>query len=236
MNHRLLLFCIVLSLQLSAQSEKAFDAYALGLRAYYAGNYDDALKNYNDALQIKPTHTGFLYNRGLCYVKMGNQNMARFDFRKIVSIDSNYVEAWNQLALLAAAEKKYDDALEMVNHALRVAPNNINALAESGLLYYYQRKNEYALQAFSHAIEVSPEDDQLYYKRGLVYMNQENFLAAIKDFSKAYEMDQTNTLAQEQRATCYWKANNLTVACREWNELLKKGVQRVQSNIASYCQ
>ncbi|MFN8310362.1 MAG: tetratricopeptide repeat protein [Chitinophagales bacterium] len=220
---------------LFGQSEKAFDLYAEGLRSYYAANYDQALKKYNEAIQIKPTHTGFLYNRGLCYMKLGRPETAAFDFRKIVSIDSNYADAWFQLSVLAAGDKRYDEAMELVSHALRIAPNDVNALSQQGLLFYYQRRNEYAVQAYDHAISVEPNNDQLYYKRGLVYMNLENYEAATDNFSKAFQLDQTNTLALEQRATAYWKWNNLEAACKDWSELLKRGVSRAQTPLANYC-
>ncbi|MCC7331849.1 MAG: tetratricopeptide repeat protein [Flavobacteriales bacterium] len=56
----------------------------------YLGKYAEAIEYYTIAIQLSPLYYVAYYNRGLCYEKLGNQNLAEADFRKTLNIKSDY--------------------------------------------------------------------------------------------------------------------------------------------------
>jgi tetratricopeptide (TPR) repeat protein len=227
-----LCFCF---LHLGAQGQTASDLYGEGVRAYYAGGYDTAVKKYTEALAIKPNTVGYLYNRGEAWLKLHNDSLAGLDFQKVIGLDANYADAWYELGMLEMSQKDYTGALSFFLHAFRINNSDVKTLHQMGLLYYYKHKNDEAIDMFTRIILIDPKDDQAYYKRGLVKFSDDNFDGAVADFSEAYKMDSDNTLALEQRALSFARLNDLDNACRDWNILLLKKNPRAQDNLSKFC-
>jgi tetratricopeptide (TPR) repeat protein len=222
-------------LLLASQPEKASDVYGEGVRAYYAQDYATAIKKYSEALALKPHTEGYLYSRGLTYMKMDLDTLAAADFKALVGLDSNYIDGWYELGMIRMGQKQYDTAFAIFNRAIRINRSDTRLLHQIGLLYYYQRENGQAIGVYNRIIDLDPDDGQAYYKRGLVEFNMEDFDNAIEDFSQTYKMDPDNTLALEQRAISYLRLNDLDNACKDWMILLKKGNPRAKDNITLYC-
>lgn len=56
----------------------------------YFGKYPEAIEFYTKAVNMSPLYYAAFYNRGLCYEKIGNRTLAEADFRKTLSINSDY--------------------------------------------------------------------------------------------------------------------------------------------------
>ena len=218
-----------------AQSPTAATLYGEGVRAYYDGSYEVALKKYNEAIQLKPNTIGFLYNRGLTYRKLNHENTASFDFQKIIGLDSNYIDAWYQLGMIKMSENKYDDARELFQQALGISAKHIPSLHQMAILLYYKRLNTDAEDMYNRILDLDPKDEQAYYRRGLAKFNATDFQGAIADMTSAYGINPNNTQALEQRAITYQRLNDLDHACQDWHELLTKQNPRAQENITKYC-
>lgn len=68
---------------LSAEGNKYFDAQ----------QYDSALINFNQLLELYPETKELYFNRGLCYFKMDSLDAADNDFKKCLEMDSQFTRA-----------------------------------------------------------------------------------------------------------------------------------------------
>jgi small glutamine-rich tetratricopeptide repeat-containing protein alpha len=100
----------------TAQSGDAPSIYGEGVRAYYAEDYQTALIKYSEAIRLKPKTLGYIYNRGLAYLKLNDKLAAGKDFVRVTEIDSYYVDAWYQLGMIQMDARKYDSASVLFEH------------------------------------------------------------------------------------------------------------------------
>jgi len=99
------------------------------------GNLDQAILDYNKAIQINPNFALAYNNRGLLYQDKGNFKQALSDFNKAIHLDPNYAEAYNNLALAYFRKKEFKKAWENIHKAeelgFKVAPGFIEALKKA---------------------------------------------------------------------------------------------------------
>jgi tetratricopeptide (TPR) repeat protein len=77
--------------------------------------------------------------------------------------------------ILAYDEKRYDDALEAFKEALRLAPNNGDALYYSGLTNIALKRYDAAGQALEQARRLEPKDPSILFQLGALYFGLERY-------------------------------------------------------------
>ena len=88
---------LVLSLGMASSfAEELFDTEAAknffdaGLELYDKGNYEEAIKQFEEASRIDPENTNAVYFVGYSYYKLRNMEKAMEVFQEAYSIDSKY--------------------------------------------------------------------------------------------------------------------------------------------------
>ncbi len=81
--------------QNSAQQPGNADAYCVrGLAYVEKGNPDQAITDYDRAIELNPKVGGFYYNRGLAYAKKGDRNRAIADWDQAITLDPDYPDVY----------------------------------------------------------------------------------------------------------------------------------------------
>ncbi|KKQ79541.1 MAG: hypothetical protein UT02_C0032G0003 [Parcubacteria group bacterium GW2011_GWC2_38_7] len=122
------------------------------------GEYDQAILNFNKALEINPKHAEAYINRGNAYFFKGQHNEAIKDFNKAIEIEPGNAEAYISRGNIYSAKSEYDEAIADLNRALevnlryaRIYNDLKNDLGLNSFLlkdywqYYYDRKSAYAM-------------------------------------------------------------------------------------------
>ena len=99
--------------------------------------------------------------------------------------DTNYVYMLSELALTYIADKKYDQAIEACNEALK-KPSEFNAHILSSRAVAFDKKGDFdeAVKQFNAAIEKYPFDHTFIYNLGITYYNHKDYEKAEKCFFK----------------------------------------------------
>lgn len=226
---------ILLPLLLAAQDKDASALYGEGVRAYYDGDYFTAIIKYTDALRQKPNTVGYLYNRGLAYLKTNNSPAAATDFHQVLVLDSSYLDAWYELGSIEMDAKKYDSANVYFKHALQISAADVRSLHQLAVICYYKRNNKAAIEIYNKILSIDPKDEQALYKRGLAKANASDFSGSIRDFNILLGLNPRHTQALEERASSYMRINDLDDACRDFQKLMELGNPRAKENIMKYC-
>ena len=66
-----------------------------GNREAREGNYDSAIKFYNEVLKINPNNAEIFYNRGLSYAYKGDLNNAISDYTKALVIKKDFKDVYH---------------------------------------------------------------------------------------------------------------------------------------------
>ena len=93
------------------------------------------------------------YNQALQYARNGAKDLATIQLKKVVSVHSNMVKAYELLALLYIDDGKYDQARKILQRCLEVDRGNVSAL-------YYLRELSNLSERGTKNVGVVGEDDR----------------------------------------------------------------------------
>jgi TolB-like protein/Tfp pilus assembly protein PilF len=111
-------------------------------------------------------------------------------FKKAIALDSNYADAYAEMALLKYISRSDPEEIEYLNNkALEINPKTARVYSTRGLIYTNNRNFEEAENNFEKALEINPNDATtlqhfaLYYGR-LPIIDHENRLIQIRKAQK----------------------------------------------------
>ena len=98
-----------------------------GIMAAKSGNYSQAIKLYNKALEMDPENDLAYFNRGLAKIKLKDYLGAISDFDKAIEINPQYAEAYLNRASLKGNMDDYRGAISDYDKALEINPQYTDA-------------------------------------------------------------------------------------------------------------
>ncbi|MBX9693384.1 MAG: tetratricopeptide repeat protein [Cyanobacteria bacterium] len=149
------------------------------------GRYDEALKEYSDAVGLQPTNWRCIECRSRLYGKLNRWNEAVADRTKLIDLG---VEVSTNLALRGIARLKLKDkngALKDAERALELDDQNATAWCCKGDAQMESGDNQSAINSFSRAIQIEPDEWSGYYYRALAYRELKQMDFARKELKLA---------------------------------------------------
>lgn len=109
--------------------------YLQGNDSFDAGQYEKAIADYTQAIELDPTYAVTYYNRGLAYYKAGHSDeKAIADYTKAIELDPNYANAYKNRAIMFYEAGKCDEAWKDVRQAqdlgAQIHPGFLEALGQ----------------------------------------------------------------------------------------------------------
>ena len=164
----LLVVALMLSLPvLAACGESASSHLQQGNELTRAGEYAQAVEEYEAALKLEPENVDVLTNLGVVLYQLGQPSLAIESYNKAVAlapgdadIRSNLAAAYVQLYEPGGATDSLDMALEQYQKAIELQPNLAEAHYGTGVVYYLQGQIDQAIAAFVKFQEMDTGTDQ----------------------------------------------------------------------------
>ena len=185
------------------------------------GNLDQAISDYNRALEIDPNYSDAYLNRGNAYQKRGNLAQAIPDYNKIIEMNPNYFKAYNSRGVAYQKKGNLDAAISDYSKALELNSDFPDAYNNRANAYRNKGNFDGAILDCNKAIEIYPKYTVAYFNRALAYQDKGNLDAAISDYSKVLELDPNNPDAYNDRANTYQEKGNLDQAILDYNKAIE---------------
>jgi tetratricopeptide (TPR) repeat protein len=112
-----LLLCLIPALAGAQDVQKYVND---GIANSQKGRYDQALQDFNQALQLKPKDPALITFRGITYYAKGNNAKAIEDFDAALAIDPKFGRAYYQRGMVYDNMEKYDKAVADLKTAKRL--------------------------------------------------------------------------------------------------------------------
>jgi len=109
-------------------------------------------------------------------------------FRKSVSLNPDYAEAWFNMGNTYGKTGKFNDAVMVFNKAIAINKNYAEAYAGLGIAYASLGKIDEALKNMASAIKINPQYAMVYFNRALIYLNTGKKDLACTDLQKAVQL------------------------------------------------
>lgn len=123
-----LIMCGCVSTPDISPESRAIKHYNNGIELSQAVRYEEAIREYDLALEIYPEMEDAWYGKGTCYSLLGRDSEAINCYKKAVNIDSKYANAWYNKAISEKRMKYYNDALISIERYIDLVPDDIDAL------------------------------------------------------------------------------------------------------------
>ncbi|XP_054712606.1 stress-induced-phosphoprotein 1-like isoform X2 [Uloborus diversus] len=107
-----------------SNKEKANLLKDKGNSALNAGNFDEAIKYYTEAISEDSSNHVLFSNRSAAYCKAGKYKEALIDAEKTVEVKPDWAKGYSRKGAALAYLKRYDDALNAYKEGLKFDPNN----------------------------------------------------------------------------------------------------------------
>ncbi|MFN3528220.1 MAG: tetratricopeptide repeat protein, partial [Candidatus Altarchaeaceae archaeon] len=154
----------------------------LGLVFYYGKRYEEAEKEYGEAIKINPNNAEAHNKLGNLLLDLKRYEEAEKEFREAIRISPNYAAAHNNLGNLLTYLKRYEEAEKEFREAVRIDSNLAEAHNNLGALLTYLKRYEEAEKEFREAIRINPNNTAAHNNLGALFANLKRYEEAEKEY------------------------------------------------------
>jgi lipoprotein NlpI len=152
-------------------------------------NYDDALTDFNKAIELDAQRAPSFVDRGWTKIALADFDGAVSDGNKAIEINTNDDNAYMMRGAAKRLQNDFKEAVSDFNQALQMDPKNVPALSLRGLTKENLKNQNGALADCSKAVELDPQNATAFESLGIVQNDLGQFQPAMENFRKAVQLD-----------------------------------------------
>ena len=174
----------------SMKSSDSKDAWRVLLLSIYeeAGEYENAIKEY-DALEEDYGKDEFIHaHRADCYNKLGLTDMALSEIEKAIELEADYSNICSKGGILRTAGR-YAEAIEVFDQAIEVDPLYAFAYYAKGWCHELSGDDDKAMECYDLGIDLDKEYAYIYLMRGQIHLKRGDKIKAEEDFNTVLQLD-----------------------------------------------
>jgi tetratricopeptide (TPR) repeat protein len=172
------------------------------MAAMQAGRDDEAIQQFQSILTTVPTCADCHYNLGVLHGRKQDWTNAEASFKKLLELRPDSVEAYNGLANVYNAQKRFDEAIAASRKATELAGpaaggGNAEALYNQGVILWNSQKYAEAKVQFEAAVKADPNMALAHYQLGMANLNLGQIPDAVTAFESYLRVDPNGAKAAE---------------------------------------
>jgi len=154
------------------------------------GLYEQAIREYREALRINPDNAAAHSNLGNAFQAKDFPDEAIREYREALRINPDHALAHSNLGVALKAKGLVDEAIRKYREALRINPDD--ALAYNNLGNAFQAKGllDEAIREYREAIRINPDEALEHYNLGVVLKTKGLVDEAIREYREAIRINQ----------------------------------------------
>ncbi|KAG8439538.1 hypothetical protein GDO86_005660 [Hymenochirus boettgeri] len=206
----------------------------------------EALKNFNQALDLNPRHKLALFNSALLMQESGNARLRPEAKRRLLAYveeEPHDANGYFNLGMLAMDDKKNFEAEKWMKKAIALQHGFRSALFNLALLFSQTARELEALPVLDELLHFHPDHTKGLILKGDILMNQKkDIVGAKKCFEKIVEMDPNNVQGKHNLCVVYFEEKDLlkaekclveTLSLAPHEEYIKRHLSIVRGKIMS---
>jgi tetratricopeptide (TPR) repeat protein len=173
--------------------------YMQGLALDRCGKRDEALKFYNQALEVDPKQCGSRVGIGIDHFNAGRESQAYSSFERSVRDDPQCTEGYVNLAMMQMARDgaKSEEALNNLRRALAIDAQYLPAFNQMALLFYGRAADNRKMLDLAAVVcrqgqLINDKYAPIYNTWGLINLKRDNVFDALRMFERAFQLDPSN--------------------------------------------
>jgi len=135
------------------------------------GNYQKALKLYDEYLELYPHDVKTLYNRGRCYEELGFPSRAAEEYKQVLDRDPGNIKALLSLSQYYYNSGKYPSAINLCQAAINIEKDNYLAHYFKARAHHKNGDFNEALEEYNNVIDINPDFGFAYFQRSSLMLS-----------------------------------------------------------------
>ncbi|MEH1890604.1 MAG: tetratricopeptide repeat protein [Nostoc sp.] len=167
----------------------------LGDECFEKGEYQNAIANYNQALQVKSSDVALYYKRGLAHYQIGDYEAAIADYSQAIQMNLHDAKSYNKRGLALSQLGRLEEAINDYSQAIRINPNVAVAYKNRAEARSHVGDNQGAIEDYTQAIKINPDYADAYKNRGIARY----LLGSQPGFPQAIKINPKDAIAYKKR-------------------------------------
>ncbi|HYV92332.1 MAG TPA: tetratricopeptide repeat protein [Chitinophagales bacterium] len=122
-----------------------------GIAFYKEKKNDEALSDFNKAVELSPDFPDAFFNRGSLFANLKRNDEALNDFNRTIELKRDYAQAYNNRGIVYYTEMKYQEALSDFSRAIELEHDYAESYFYRGWIEYYSDKKDAACMDLKQA-------------------------------------------------------------------------------------
>jgi Flp pilus assembly protein TadD len=157
----------------------------LGISYIDLGQYQQAIKYFQEALRIMPDDAKTWNSLGVAYDELGQYQQAIGCFQEALRIKPDNAKTWNNLGVTSGKLGQLKQAIGYFQEALRIKPDDAETWNNLGISHSMLGQYQQAIKYFQEALRIKPDDAEMWNNLGVAYDELGKYRPAIECFQKA---------------------------------------------------
>jgi tetratricopeptide (TPR) repeat protein len=184
-------------------------AFAEGVALSQAGKNDEAIAKFNEVIASVPKCVECYTNIGANYLQKKDYAQAEAAYKKATEVDPNSADAFNGLANVFNAQKKFDQAAEASAQAMKLASaaggaaggggGSASAMFNQGVILWNAGKIADAKKQFEDAVKADPKLADAHYWLGMANLNEGKTADAVPHFEEYLKLAPSGQYAEQAK-------------------------------------
>ena len=149
------------------------------------GQHDDAIQDYDQAIELDPSNAIVYNNRGIAYSDKGQLDRAIEDYDQAIKLNPSDAIFYNNRGFAYSNKGQLDHAIQDYDQAIKLDPSDAIVYYNRGIAYSAKGQLDRAIQDYDQAIKLDPSDADFFYERGLVRAKKGDKKGANADLAAA---------------------------------------------------
>ncbi|KAI5444479.1 hypothetical protein KIW84_012928 [Lathyrus oleraceus] len=198
----------------------------IGTNIKLAGNTQEGIQKYFEALKVDPHYAPAYYNLGVVYSKMMQYDMALTFYEKKLHQRGlcmlKHIATWIWEQRVAYGEMlKFDMAIVLYELAFHFNPHCVEACNNLGVIYKDRDNLDKVVECYQLALSIKPKFSQSLNNLGVVYTVQGKMDAAASMIEKAIIANPKRVEAYNNLGVLYRDAGDIALAINAYEQCLK---------------
>ncbi len=201
----------------------------LGVIESGTGKYEDAVDQFQRAVQLEPSNEDAYIGLGGAYERLGKTQNAENTYKKIVALRPNYWRGYNLLGAFYLRQAQYDDAAKMFQRVIERTPESFRGYANLGAAYLYEAKYAEAIKPLQQSLAIHPTP-LTYSNLGTAYYYQRRFLEASRTYEKSVQLGDSDYLNWGNLGEAYYLSGELVKASAAYQKAIALATKDLSVN------
>jgi len=177
------------ALGLLKKEEVVKNLFEQGNAYYFLNNFDDAISNYQQIIEIDSVFYPALVALGVTYCRKGDFDKSLEFLKKALKINPRSGNAYSAMGAAYGEKGDFDKSLEFLKKALKINPKSESALGSIGVTYCRKGDFDKSLEFLKKALRINPKSATTHYNIACTYCLRKDKDNAYTFLCKAIELD-----------------------------------------------